>query len=179
MAARTIPTLPTWTAGRRVTGASLAAMVSYQSFWANPPMFRAYQAVAQSIPNTTDTQITLDTKDYDTDSAWSSSTPYNITIPTGLGGRWTFTWSAATAINATGARISYLKKNGTRISGETVGAAPGNDISQAFGTVTVAVTAGDVIGLWLWQNSGGALNTSANANSMSSLEGRLISLASP
>jgi len=180
LAARTIPTLPTWTAGARVTSGRLVSMVNYQKFWADPPMFRMYQSIAQSIPNTTDTQITCDVSSYDTESGRAASTPWSYTIPAGQGGRWQLAWAAATVTNSTGARDSYIKANGSRITGSpTAGAAPSNDLSQSFGVTTVALSAGDVLALWLWQNSGGALNTATGGNNSSLFEGRLISLASP
>ena len=35
------------------------------------PSFRAYQSSSQSISNATNTQVTLDTEDWDTDSAFA------------------------------------------------------------------------------------------------------------
>ena len=179
MAARTIPTLPTWTAGMRVTGANLAAMVSYQQFWADPPMFRMYQAVAQSINNSTYTQITCDTSEYDTESGRSGSSPYSYTIPTG--GRWQFTGMISWSGNATGVRIAALFKNGSQINGANCSeqAAPAANATNVIVSATVAVTAGDVIGLYGWQSSGGALNTQVGNSFPPFFEGRLISLASP
>jgi len=180
MTARTVPTMPAFLAGQKLTAALLNQVGSYSTFWVNPPMFRIYQSVAQSIPNTTDTQITCDGLDYDTDSGHQGSTPYSYVIPSGMGGRWRFTWAVAMAINSTGSRAGYIKVNNLRIfAPETVGAAANNDVSQSFGTNTILVNAGDVISLWIWQNSGGALSTLATANNVSVLEGELVSLANP
>lgn len=180
MAARTVPTMPNFFSGQKLTGTLLNQVTTVSNFWANPPGFRIYQTVAQSVPNTTDTQITMDTVDYDTDGARLGTTPYNIVIPAGMTGRWQFTWSVACAVNATGSRDAYIRRNGARITGPvTTGAAANNDFTQSVGSTTIYAMAGDVITVYLWQNSGGALNTAVGANNESTFEGRLVSLASP
>lgn len=179
MAARTIPTLPTWTAGMRVTGANLAAMVSYQQFWANPPMFRMHQVVAQSVSNTTWTQITCDTSDFDSDSGRSSSSPYSYTIPAGLSGRWQFGWLVAWSANGNGARASNLYKNGASASSWPSAAAVSSPGVSVGWSDSVSCSAGDVMAVYGWQSSGGALSTAAGTDNFSIFWGRLVSLASP
>ena len=49
------------------------------------PSFRAYQSSSQSISNATNTQVTLDTEDWDTDSAFASNT---FTCPSGKAGKY-------------------------------------------------------------------------------------------
>lgn len=181
MSARTIPTLPAWTAGQRVLASSLASMVSYHQFWADPPMFRMYQLVAQSVNSSLNAQITMDTLDYDTDSGRGSSTPWSYTIPSGLAGRWYFGAMISWSGNATGVRISEIYKNGAIITGaqESVQAAPATNATNCFVSATVAVSVGDVIAAYGWQQSGGALSTNVGNGFPSFFEGRLISLANP
>lgn len=181
MAARTIPTLPTWTAGMRVTGTNLASMVSYQQFWANPPMFSMYQAVVQSIPNAADTQVLMDSGEHDTDSGRSSSSPYSYTIPSGMTGRWRFTCCAKFGGNATGIRQTKLYKNGTLVNAAQAAAqaGPAGDFTGLVLSREFLCNAGDVIAVYAYQNSGGALNTNVGGNLNSFFEGQLISLASP
>ena len=180
MTARSVPVMPNFFAGQKLTGTLMNQVGTYGTFWANKPMFRMYQSVAQSIPNTTDTQITCDTSHYDTDSGRQGSTPYSYTIPAGMTGRWRFTWSVAMATNTVGSRDAYIKVNGSRITGpETAGVAANNDVTQADGTTVIPVNAGDVVSLWMWQNSGGALSTVASSNNVSVFEGELVSLANP
>lgn len=183
MTARTIPTLPTWTAGARILAANLAAMVSYQQFWANPPMFRMYQTVAQSVADSTFTQITCDTSDKDSDSGRGGSTPWSYTIPTGMTGEWVFTYKTAWSSNTTGSRTAELYVNGVVAIGTNVfvPALTGSLASFVVGLGrSVKVNAGDVIGLYGRQTSGGALNTVVSSTGdYSFFEGRLISLASP
>lgn len=180
MAARTIPSLPTWTAGMRVTGANLAAMVSYQQFWADPPMFRMYQTVTQNLTTATFTQITMDASDYDTDSGRGGSSPWSYTIPTGLSGRWYFKITVAFAGNATGVREAHLYKNAAQVRPE---ADPvqnaGTAIVTATTHATLTVVSGDVMAAYGYQASGGTLATYADSVIASRFEGRLISLANP
>ena len=55
----------------------------------NVPAFRVTNASVQSIPNNTWTKVTFDTEDYDTDTAFASST---FTVPTGEAGKYLFNW---------------------------------------------------------------------------------------
>jgi hypothetical protein len=179
VAARTVPTLPTWLAGQKITSTLMNQITTYGQFWANPPMFRMYQSIAQSVPNAVYTQITMDALDYDTDSGRAAGTPWSYTIPAGMSGRWTFNWKVGWAINATGARLESLYRNGSPVTAEqssatNAGASRTADVA-ASGT-TIAVNAGDIISVWGFQESTAALNTDAG---QSSFEGRLVSLATP
>ncbi len=171
MVARTPPAAPT--SGQKLRASTISWLL-------NPPMFRMYQTIAQSVPNTTDTHITFDTSQYDTESGRRSVTPWDYQIPVGQSGRWQFSWAVPLVLSATGARESFLLQNGTRITGApTAGAAASTDYVQAFGITTIPVSAGDVMSVWCWQNSGGALNTQVGANNAGLFEGRLVSLANP
>lgn len=180
MTARAIPSMPTWLAGQKLTATLLNQISTFGNFWANPPMFRMYQSVAQSVSNGAWTQILCDTSDYDTDSGRSGISPYSYTIPVGMTGRWAFGWQIPWTNNATGGRDSGLRKNGTAISGYT-GAAP--ETSGGQGGIgwgdTIAVTAGDVMSLWGFQSSGGSLATVVASDTFTIFWGRLVSLANP
>ncbi len=184
MTARTMPTMPDWTAGQRVTGAGLQQITTYARFWTSPPMFRMYQTIAQSIPNATDTQITCDTVSgggYDTDSGRAAGTPWSYVIPVGMTGRWEFDLCAQFSGNAAGTRQTKLFVNGVLAIGTLAdGMAGPAGISTGYPlTVTIPVNSGDSIGLYAYQTSGGALNSNVGGNIDSYLEGRLVSLASP
>lgn len=178
MAARTVPTPPTWTAGQRVTAAQLQLQTTWSNFWSSPPMFCMHQVTIQSVANTTYTQITMDTVDWDTDSGRAAGTPYSYTIPVGMTGRWTFTFKVGWAANATSNRLGALYKNGTIVQNGEVGyfTTDASNNPEYGTTVTVPCNAGDVMSVWAYQGSGGALNTKTLD---SYFEGRLISLASP
>jgi hypothetical protein len=180
MAARIVPTMPDWTSRQLTTSALLEQITTYVRFWANPPMFRMYQSIAQSIPNNAFTQLTLDTPDYDTDSGRSGISPYSYTIPAGMTGRWRFTIKNSLAVNATGMRLGQLYKNGVGLPQPQKFEVPnGSFPGQVLITVTIPVSAGDVMAAYVWQNitGGGALNTDTTTPSY--FEGQLVSLATP
>lgn len=181
MAARTLPTMPDWTTGQEITSSLLNQITTYARFFANPPMFRMYQSVAQSVPNGADTQLTMDVSDYDTDSGRAVTTPWAYTIPAGMTARWTFSAAVLYAGNATGTRVTSIRKNGVVLPDGGITAGAGASVAHGYlATVTVPVAAGDVISVWTWQNSGGALSTSVStASGLSYFEGRLVSLANP
>jgi len=55
----------------------------------NSPTFAVRLSTDQSVPNQSATKLTLDTEDWDTDSAWDT-TNYNFTVPSGQAGRYCF-----------------------------------------------------------------------------------------
>jgi len=180
MAARTVPTMPDWSLNEEITSSLLQQITTYARFWANRPMFRMYQTVVQSIPNGADTQMTMDTLDYDTDSGRAGSSPWSYVIPVGMSGRWRFTVLYSAVGNATGARQPKLYKNGALATGGYTGAQASPATASHGGqlVLTLACAAGDVMGAYAWQNSGGALNTNLGAQ-CSVFEGVLESLATP
>lgn len=180
---RVLPTIPSFAPGP-LSSASLNTLANAVAFSLNMPCFRMYQSVTQSVPNATWTQLILDVLDYDSDNGRSLVSPYTYTIPSNMAGRWTFSFAPAFGGNATGMRDGALYVNGAVVTGgqETTGApASGNSADLPVRTITHACAAGDQIGLYAFQSSGGALNTdvaSASAGA-SYLEGRLSSLGNP
>ncbi len=178
MSARTLPTLPSFGTLSVATSAELNAICTYQAFWANPPMFQMYQNTVQSIPTSTFTQITMDTPVWDTDTGRALTTPFSYVIP--FYGRWEFKFGASDSINSAGSRISALYKNGVAVtpSQTTEPTSSTITIDMTGRPVTVLCNIGDVMGVYGWQSSGGALNTDTGAGA-SYFEGKLVSLASP
>lgn len=184
MTARTMPTLPTFAANATLTSGQMTQLTTWMNFWANPPMFKMYQTVAQSIPTGAFTQITMDTSAWDTDSGRAAASPWSYTIPTGFSGRWTFRWKVGFAVSSTGVRMSALYQNGSAVTGgqndeQSVSTASRTTDLAASG-ITISVAAGDVMTVWGFQDSGGALNTDVGSASASSyFEGQMESLANP
>jgi hypothetical protein len=56
----------------------------------NTPAFKVYLGSNQTVIDSTDTKINLNTEVYDTDSAFDSSTNYRFTVPAGKGGKYYF-----------------------------------------------------------------------------------------
>lgn len=181
MSARTVPTLPSFSTNQVLTASEMTQIMTWNKFWANPPMFRMYQTAVQSIPNLTFTQITCDVSDYDSDSGRGLATPWSYTIPVGMSGRWRFSCAISWAANATGVRGAAIYVNGAQANGAFWAAetAPATNVPSVGGATTIAVNAGDQIALYGEQGSGGALNTNTAVSLYSYLEGKLESLASP
>lgn len=183
MSARTVPTLPTFVTNQVLTASEMTQIMTWLSFWANPPMFKMYQASVQSLPNGGPTTVTMDTSAYDTDSGRSGTTPFGYTIPTGMGGRWYFAWGVAFTGNATGVRDAELRQNGAVVP--TGGGAGGYIQTASAGTcmnigwVETAAAAADVFTVVANQTSTIALNTNVTSGQTSYFSGRLVSLGNP
>ena len=66
----------------------------------NTPSFGAYLAANQTYSNDTWTKITMNTEEWDTDSAFDHSTNYRFTVPAGKAGKYSF--SVTTTFDDTG-----------------------------------------------------------------------------
>ena len=116
---------------------------------------------AQSISNTTQTQVTFDTESIDTDGFHSTSTnTARITIPSGKDGKYLIVARLSYSSNSTGTRILWLSKNGSTYLA-TAGAQPVStgDITTLNITHIVSLVATDYVTMDAYQGSGGALNT--------------------
>ena len=121
-----------------------------------------YNSGSVSIGNATWTALTLNSETFDTDSFHSTSTnTERFTIPAGKGGTYRCTLNSSFVVNGTGIRIVAVGLNGTKIrNGNQIKA----EASIAVGhnmTVTIAAAATDYISFYVYQDSGGALNTTA------------------
>jgi hypothetical protein len=181
VAARTLPTAPNFGANSELTSTQLNALVTYQEFWSSPPCFRAEQHVSggQSIPNPTNTQVTCETTVHDSDSGLSTSSPYSYTIP--YAGVWDFAGTVGMVSNTTGIRQPGILQNGSYVNGA------GPEYPAFSGVMVMHVVAdgvlcnvGDVIGLYVYQNTGAALSTYTGVGQgYSVFTGRLVSLQNP
>ncbi len=134
--------------------------------WASPTS-TAFSGVSlvksavQSVSNATDTAITWNTEDYDTDGYHSTVTNTDrITIPTGKTGYFLVSSRVSFAGNATGVRSVTLRKNGSTgvigvdMNNQTAGAS-----AVCINDRVIYAVAGDYFHLNAYQTSGGALNT--------------------
>lgn len=178
MAARTVPTMPDWLAGQKITATGLNQITTYARFWANRPMFKMSQAVAQTLATGAFVTITMDTPEDDTDAGRALGTPWGYTIPAGMGGKWRFTARINFAFNATGGRLVQVYKNGVALGQSTdIVSAATTSSAMAFVSIRAVVAAGDVMTAVGWQSSGGNLLTDVTWPSW--FEGQFESLASP
>jgi hypothetical protein len=118
-----------------------------------------YKTASQTINNSTETALTFNAEDYDTDSFHDNSTNNTrMTIPTGKGGRYLVTATSAFFNNATGQRTVYIYKNGSTLL--NTAQLPGvSGTIDAFVTTSyvVNVSAADYLEIKVFQNSGGTL----------------------
>lgn len=135
------------------------------------PRCRVHQ-VAGSLTSLTNNDWTSVTwsgaghEDYDTASIHDpSSNTDRLTIPSN--GSYQVSGKGAITANATGVRGSRWTKNGTVVPGTVIIDTPpgaGTVCRIPAVTTTIACTAGDIIRLQLFQDSGGAIDTSVGGD---------------
>ena len=131
----------------------------------NTPLFWVKQGSNQSISNTANETITLDTETYDTDSAFASN---KFTVPSGQGGLYLFHWNVRLNSVSDGATfISSLFKNGSEVNTTRHRSNPGAAVDLFHGGgATLPLAAGDYIHLNVY-TSGGATTTESSYTYMS------------
>jgi hypothetical protein len=156
------------TAGEVYTASAHNVIVTNVNNFIVPPIVVARRNATQSLANTTIVPISFDAEDVDTDGCFSA-TSTDITIQTA--GVYLLVGSVAFANNASGGREVGFRKNGTTISNTTTGGGGGPLVAGAnpnigfdvavnvSGITTLA--ASDVITMYGYQSSGGALNATA------------------
>jgi hypothetical protein len=120
---------------------------------------RIYNSTDFASNSGSSVKVTFNSEDIDTDSFHStSSNTSRITIPTGKGGKYLFTysmgWSHIVGTPGTGVRIAWLVKNGsTYLGGATQG---GLAATTTFcnGSFIVDAVATDYFEIEIFQNSG-------------------------
>jgi len=133
--------------------------------WATPsastPTFvgcHLYKSAAQTISNATDTAITWNSEQFDTDAFHSTSTNTSrITIPAGKAGKYLFTARILWATNSTGSRELKFFKNGSEQFWSSSATAATQTTTQ-YSTIWDAAVA-DYYEVYFWQNSGGNLDS--------------------
>jgi hypothetical protein len=157
-----LPAAPTvWTAGSDATSGRLQSLTDNINFLLAPPRARLVQTVAQSIPNGAFTSVTFDTEPIDSDAGHSTVTNtsrYTCTVD----GLYLVSGNYSCAANATGRRGAALALNGAQVDGSLTLAVTTATGSPGVPTPTVLIqlVAGNYVELQVYQDSGGALNTS-------------------
>jgi len=114
-----------------------------------------HRAAAVSIANTTYTDVTFDTLDFDTDTMWNSGTPTRLTIHTGgvylCVGLWQW------APNANGERQIIIFQNGANWLAMEQRANQSSFGQSMHVTAVAKLVVSDYVGLRVYQSSGGSL----------------------
>lgn len=127
---------------------------------------QAYNSAAQVIANSTSTPVTFDSESWDTSGIHStSSNTSRFTVPSGMDGKWQFSWSAPFASGGSGQRIGWLRKNAAGAGSDTdnvIGSidvkAGSSYVASLRGTTCVTLAAGDYIELFVYHDSGSSRN---------------------
>jgi hypothetical protein len=118
------------------------------------------KAAVQNIANNTTTTLTFDTETYDNDTMHAGGNPERITFTTT--GKYYVTVSWFWASNASGYRALYIRLNGaTLLTPRDIRAAVNADESGGSLSFDYSFSATDYIEARAFQNSGGALDITA------------------
>jgi hypothetical protein len=127
----------------------------------NTPAFRVTNSSVQSIPNNTWTKVTFDTEDYDTDTAFASST---FTVPSGEAGKYIFNWIVYSEVDS-GEGVSSRLYINSSADNKTYARAMSSGSGEATlntASVTVSLSAADTVELYMYQNKGSAQNNNVS-----------------
>jgi hypothetical protein len=121
---------------------------------------RAYHSTTQSISTATLTAVVFDSEEFDTSSIHSTAVNTSrFTVPAGKSGKWQFTGNLVWAPNATGQRQALWTVNGVAQRGTSIMVVPSvTTLYQNAPTVTLNLSVGDYVQLFVYQDSGGNLN---------------------
>ena len=146
------------------SGVTLANSGTATGFAANTPAFKVYLGSNQTVSNTVDTRINLNTEVYDTDSAYDNATNYRFTVPSGKGGKYYFGYQVwyfdANAGSSNFADVS-LRINGSGDNTTAIrkyGSFTNHNLSFA-GNTTLSLNAGDYVELWSYTQFSSGTNT--------------------
>ncbi len=132
------------------------------------PSARVRRTTTQSIPSTdaTFTPITFNTAIFDTRTFWSAGAPTLITIPEQ--GLYVFGGNGKWAANATGTREIGFRRNGSEIllvvDQPMEATNGGTTVPSSHASYQARLNAGDTLELIVRQESGGALDMTAEAD---------------
>ena len=132
------------------------------------PAFNAYPSGNQTIAHNTQTKISLQSEYFDSDSAFDSSTNYRFTVPSGEGGKYWVAYAIGLGygLNDNCVLEGNLRKNGSQANHTCASFRSPADggyspsVINFSGIITLA--AADYIELFVYQNDGGDMSTSAS-----------------
>jgi len=122
----------------------------------NTPAFAVKQVAGQSISNAVGVKATFDTTEFDTDSAFNTSSS-RFVAPSGAGGKYYFQgFGNIGGIDAGEIGQIYFQKNGTTIGNSIVRnyLQGTNQLFRMVSTFTIELSATDYVEMYLYQNSG-------------------------
>jgi hypothetical protein len=160
------------TAGQVYTASAHNVIVTDVNNFIVPPLVRASRNAALAIPTATDTYVTLNVEDIDTDGCFAATSD-TITIQTD--GVYQISATAVFASNATGVRALNVLRNATTFDLTKGIASAYTPVAGASLAVVLscstcfAMTAGDTLRMAVYQTSGGNLNVGDTNNRTTAL----------
>lgn len=124
---------------------------------------RAHHNASQSIADSTDTALALNSERWDTDTIHDNSTN-NPRLTAKTAGKYIVSGSAVFASNATGRRQIFLKKNGSTTYSYIEWDTNQNSVTSMTITTIIDLAVNDYVELMVRQSSGGGLNINSNGN---------------
>ena len=126
----------------------------------------AYRNASQTISNATETALTFNSENYDTDAFHDNSTNNTrMTVPAGKAGKYLINANTTFTNNSTGQRIVYVYVGATLVhtSGPAIGGSASIDLGISTSYVANLAVA-DYVELKAYQNSGGSLAIYGNTD---------------
>lgn len=157
-----VPSPRTWVVGDLVTAAMLNKDVrDADTFFARPPAASVVNSAALSIANATITYFTFNLESFDNDNIHDNVTN-NSRLTCTAGGCWIIAPYANFTGNATGNQRSvFLRINGGGVFRQLDVRPNGAGVTQVCFAALYKFSLNDYIEMGVYQDSGGALNVSA------------------
>ena len=130
-----------------------------------PGLVHVIQTTSQTVANATETALSFQTVNLNVGSAYSTTAPTRLTIPSSWNGlRARLDGTASWAGSATGRRLLFIRKNGSGYTAQR-DATPGATVDCCVGTYNfITCATSDYYELFVYQTSGGDLGLQLNAN---------------
>jgi len=121
-----------------------------------------YKSADQSISTSTNTAITFNTEDFDTDAFHStSSNTSRFTVPAGKAGKYLLNGNLNWDVNSNTRMQIYILKNGSNFS--TPAAVTGDDYPNLSFSLVISLAVNDYVEVAGYQESGGSINVSGTS----------------
>ena len=137
----------------------------------NTPSFRVQPSATQNVPNQTWTKLNFNTEIWDSDSAYDTSS-YRFTVPSGKAGKYFMQYSVGVR-NASSVNVIDIAWYLNGAQDRTFrryhqSSSTSNQYQTQVQTMTINLSVGDYLELYMWQNAGANLevnNQNANLDS--------------
>ncbi len=147
----------------------------------NTPSFGASQSGTQSVGTGSWAKVTLDTEDWDTNSAFDNSTNYRFTVPSGEGGKYLFNYGGyLVSMTTNGYFQLQLYKNGSELRASAHRSYMSSTATASMNitaSICVSLAAADYIEFYVIQGNtdgGGGARTLGNSDYKAFLTGMKV-----